>query len=414
MQSQRMLEGYRALDLTDEKGFLCGKILAELGVDVIKVERPGGDRARRIGPFWQDQADPEKSLYWLAYNSSKRGITLDLQKDEGKKIFRELVRTAHFVIESFAPGDLDGLGLGYSELSRIKKDIILTSITPFGQTGPYSGYQASDLVIMGMAGELFMTGDSDRRPVNIRMPQACLHAGADAAVGSMLAHHHRRKTGEGQHVDISMQQSAAWFLAQTIPHWELDKIILGRVGTFRTSSRGTLQRQVWPCKDGFIFFFMIGGQQGAKTCRQLVKWMNEEGMAGEFLPTYEWERFDMATATQELIDKISQPIAEFFKTRTKKEALNAAMSRNISICPLMGMQDLVADPNLAARGFWTQMDVPALNATIPYPKQFGHSSENDLSTRFPAPQIGEHNSEVYSELGLSPERIEELKRFGVI
>jgi crotonobetainyl-CoA:carnitine CoA-transferase CaiB-like acyl-CoA transferase len=230
----------------------------------------------------------------------------------------------------------------------------------------------------------------------------------------MLAHHHRRKTGEGQHVDISMQQSAAWFLAQTIPHWDVEKLILGRVGTYRTSSRGTLQRQVWPCKDGFVFFFMIGGQQGAKTCRQLVKWMNEEGMANEFLQTYEWERFDMASATQELIDRISQPIAEFFKTRTKKEALVAAMSRNISICPLMGMEDLLVDPNLAARGFWMQVNHPELKATIPYPKQFARSSENEIATRFRAPLIGEHNAEIYGELGLKPERIAELKQAGAI
>jgi crotonobetainyl-CoA:carnitine CoA-transferase CaiB-like acyl-CoA transferase len=414
MQHDRMLEGYRALDLTDEKGFLCGKILAELGVDVIKVERPGGDRARNIGPYWHDQTDPGKSLYWFAYNSSKRGITLNLEAEEGKNIFRNLVRTADFIIESFAPGDLDKLRFGYSELSRIKKDIILTSITPFGQKGLYSHYQATDLTIMGMAGELFLTGDSDRRPVNMSLPQACLHAGADAAVGCMLAHHHRRKTGEGQHVDISMQQSAAWFLAQTIPHWDVEKLILGRVGTFRTSSRGTLQRQVWPCKDGFVFFFMIGGQQGAKTCRQLVKWMNEEGMVNEFLQTYEWERFDMASATQELIDRISQPIAEFFKTRTKKEALVAAMSRNISICPLMGMEDLLVDPNLAARGFWMQLEHSELQATIPYPKQFARSSENEMATRFRAPLIGEHNAEIYGELGLKPERIAELKQAGAI
>jgi crotonobetainyl-CoA:carnitine CoA-transferase CaiB-like acyl-CoA transferase len=414
MQHDRMLEGYRALDLTDEKGFLCGKILAELGVDVIKVERPGGDRARNIGPYWHDQTDPGKSLYWFAYNSSKRGITLNLEAEEGKNIFRNLVRTADFIIESFAPGDLDKLRFGYSELSRIKKDIILTSITPFGQKGLYSHYQATDLTIMGMAGELFLTGDSDRRPVNMSLPQACLHAGADAAVGCMLAHHHRRKTGEGQHVDISMQQSAAWFLAQTIPHWDVEKLILGRVGTYRTSSRGTLQRQVWPCKDGFVFFFMIGGQQGAKTCRQLVKWMNEEGMVNEFLQTYEWERFDMASATQELIDRISQPIAEFFKTRTKKEALVAAMSRNISICPLMGMEDLLVDPNLAARGFWMQLEHSELQATIPYPKQFARSSENEMATRFRAPLIGEHNAEIYGELGLKPERIAELKQAGAI
>jgi benzylsuccinate CoA-transferase BbsE subunit len=221
-------------------------------------------------------------------------------------------------------------------------------------------------------------------------------------------------TGEGQHVDVSMQQSAAWFLAQTVPHWELDKLILGRVGTFRTSSRGTLQRQVWPCKDGFIFFFMIGGKQGAKTCRQLVKWMQEEGMANEFLLTYEWERFDMASATQELIDRISQPIAEFFKTRTKREALDAAMSRNISICPLMGNQDLINDPDLAARGFWEPIEHRELDATIPYPRQFARSSENEMATRSRAPLIGEHNSEIYRELGLSPDRIVELEKSGVI
>jgi crotonobetainyl-CoA:carnitine CoA-transferase CaiB-like acyl-CoA transferase len=410
----RMLEGYRALDITDEKGFLCGKILAELGVDVIKVERPGGDQSRKVGPFWHDQEDPEKSLYWFAYNSSKRGITLDLKLAEGKRIFSNLVKTADFIIESFDPGELDKLGFGYSELCRIKSDIILTSITPFGQKGPYSHYKASDLTIMGMSGELFMTGESDRPPVNISLPQACLHAGSDAAVGSMIAHHHRRNTGEGQHVDISMQQSAAWFLAQTIPHWEIDRMILGRVGTFRTSSRGTLQRQVWPCKDGFIFFFMIGGQQGAKTGYQLVKWMQDEGVADDFLQAYKWEEFDMATATQELIDKISKPIAEFFLTRTKKEALDAAMTRNISICPLMGNRDLLQDPNLAARNFWMPIEHPELQATIPYPKQFVRSSENETGTRFKAPRIGEHNAEVYGELGLTGERFEELKKTGVI
>jgi len=414
MMRTRMLEGYRALDITDEKGFLCGKILAELGVDVIKVERPGGDPSRKVGPFWHDQVDPEKSLYWFAYNSSKRGITLDLKSAEGKRIFSNLVKTADFIIESFDPGELDKLGFGYSELCRIKSDIILTSITPFGQKGPYSHYKASDLTIMGMSGELFMTGESDRPPVNIRLPQACLHAGSDAAVGSLIAHHHRRNSGEGQHVDISMQQSAAWFLAQTIPHWEIDRMILGRVGTFRTSSRGTLQRQVWPCKDGYIFFFMIGGQQGAKTGYQLVKWMQDEGIADDFLQTYKWEEFDMATATQELIDKISKPIAEFFMIRTKKEALDAAMTRNISICPLMGNLDLLKDPNLAARGFWKPIEHPELKATIPYPRQFVRSSENETSMRSKAPRVGEHNAEVYGELGLSGEQIKELKEAGVI
>ncbi len=411
---ERMLRGYRALDLTDETGFFCGKILAELGVDVIKVERPGGDPSRESGPFWSGARGPEKSLYWFAYNASKRGITLDPGRQEGARLFRELVRTADFVLESYAPGESSAPGLDYEELARIRPDIILASITPFGRTGPYSRYRATDLTVMGMSGELFLTGEASRPPLNISLPQACLHAGSDAAVGCMIAHHHRRRTGQGQRVDVSLQQSAAWFLAQTIPHWELDRLILGRVGTYRTSSRGTLQRQVWPCRDGFIFFFMIGGQQGAKTGYQLVRWMQEEGMADDFLAAYRWEEFDMATATQELIDRISRPIAAFFLTRTKKEALEAAVSRNISICPLMGNRDLLDDPNLAARQFWMQLEHPELGTAVPYPRRFVRSSANETATRSRAPRVGEHNREVYGELGLGPEQLARLEEAGVI
>ena len=130
-----MLEHCRALDLTDENGFLCGKILADLGVDVVKVEKPGGDPSRNVGPFWGDTPQPERSLYWFAYNSNKRGITLDIKKAAGQEIFKHLVATADFVIESFPAGYLDGLGLGFEALEAIKKDIIMASITPFGQRG---------------------------------------------------------------------------------------------------------------------------------------------------------------------------------------------------------------------------------------------------------------------------------------
>ena len=213
---------------------------------------------------------------------------------------------------------------------------------------------------------------------------------------------------------ISMQHSLAWFLATTVPYWEIDRVILGRVGTFRSGSTNTVQRQVWPCKDGYVFFFMIGGQQGAKTCRQLVRWMEDEGAADPFLTTYEWEQFDMASATQELIDRISKPIASFFVTRTKKEALDAAISRNISICPLFSMEDLVTDPNLAARAYWKYLEHPELKASIPYPKKFVNSSEAETSLRFRAPLIGEHNSEVYGEMGYSSRAIVALKEAGII
>src|SRR5690606_37920156 len=132
-----MLKNSRALDLTDANGFLCGKILADLGVDVVKIERPRGDLSRNTGPFYQDIPDPEKSLYWFSYNSNKRGITLYIDTADGKEIFKKLVRTADFVIETFAPGHLEEMGLGFEVLRELKKGIILTSITPFGQSGPY-------------------------------------------------------------------------------------------------------------------------------------------------------------------------------------------------------------------------------------------------------------------------------------
>ena len=144
-QKPPMLDRYRVLDLTDERGFLCGKVLGDLGADVIKVEKPGGDAARRIGPFYKDIPHSEKSLYWFAYNSNKRGITLDIETPDGREIFRKLVKGADFVIESFAPGYMAGLGLGYEELSGINPGVIMVSISHFGRAGRTAGIKAVTL-----------------------------------------------------------------------------------------------------------------------------------------------------------------------------------------------------------------------------------------------------------------------------
>jgi benzylsuccinate CoA-transferase BbsE subunit len=410
-----MLSGRRVLDLTDEKGFLCGKILADLGADVIKIERPGGKDGGRIGPFWRDIPDPEKSLYWFSYNVNKRGITLDIEIADGQEILKKLVRTADFVIESFPPGYMDQIGLGYNALMEINRGIVAVSITPFGQKGPYRDFKASDIIVMGMSGLLYLTGDADRAPLNISIPQSHLLAGADAAVGAMIAYYHREKTGIGQHVDVSMQQSVAWFLANTIPYWEMSGTNLMRAGVLRSmNARDTLQRQVWPCKDGYVFFFILGGLTGAKTSRQLVKWMDDEGMGDEYLRNLEWESFDMGTTTQDVLDRISKPVGGFFLTRTRKEILEAAIKRNISICSLSSMEDLVHDRNLKERHFWTEIDHPELGIKLPYPRQFAKVSVKPVTTRFRAPLIGEHNSEVYGEIGLSSRDLAVLKQAGVI
>jgi len=411
-----MLKGCRALDLADQNGYLCGKILADLGADVIKVERPGGDPGRCTGPFWHDDPDPEKSLYWFAYNTNKRGVTLNIESADGRAVFRSLVKTADFVIETFPPGYIDRLGLGYAALREIKKGVILTSITPFGQTGPYAGYKASDIVVTGMSGILYQNGQPDRPPVNMSLPQACLLAGADAAVGTMLAYYHREQTGEGQHVDVSMQQSAAWFQANAIPMFELNKAVLRRAGAARsgTSRDDTGQRQMWECRDGYVFFVVIGGRQGAKSLSALVQWMDGEGKATDFLRGIDWDTFDMWKVSRDVIAQINGPVAEFFKLHTKAELLAGATQRRISICPLSSMADLVTDPNLRARQFWTEIEHPALGARIAYPSQFIRSSAAELATRTRAPLIGEHNGEVFGEIGLSKRDLVALKQSGVI
>lgn len=176
-QQESLLDGYRVLDLTDEKGLLCGRMLADLGADVIKIEKPGGDPARFRGPFYKDDPHPEKSFYWFALNLNKRSVTLDVETADGRDIFNRLVKTADFVIESFPPGHMKDIGLGYEALEKINPRVILTSITPFGQTGPYKDWKASELVAWAMGGFMFLCGDADRAPVQIACPQSYFHAG---------------------------------------------------------------------------------------------------------------------------------------------------------------------------------------------------------------------------------------------
>ncbi len=410
-----MLNHCRALDLTDDKGFLCGKILADLSTDVIKIEKPGGDPSRKTGIFWHDIPDPDKNLYWFAYNSNKKGITLDIENPDGRELFKKLVKTADFVIESYPPGYMDKLELGYENLSEISPRIIMASITPFGTEEPYRDYKDSDIVVMGMSGTVYQTGESDGPPVHISMPQACLHAGADAAVGIMMAYHHRENTGEGQHVDVSMQQSAAWFQANAVPTWELNQKILKRSGAFRAGmSKDVGQRQVWPCKDGYVFFNVIGGRTGAKSLSALVAWMDSEGMATDFLLNLDWDNFDMFTVTREEMDNISNPVGEFFKKHTGKELLKGAVAKGVSIGPLSSMEDLLNDECLNTRRFWKEIEHPELGESITYPREFVKSTEVDCSTQFRAPLIGEHNEEIYKEIGISQEERQRLKRDGII
>ena len=411
----KLLEGYRTLDLTEAKGFLCGRILGDLGSDVIKLEKPGGDPSRRIGPFYKDIPDPEKSLYWFAYNANKRGITLNIESADGQDIFKRLVSTAHFVIESFRPGYMDSLGLGYSSLSQINPSIILTSITAFGQTGPYHHFKVSDIVESGMCGLLYLCGDPDRPPVRISAPQAYLHAGADAAVGTMMAHYYRETTGEGQQVDVSIQEAAYMSTMNAPLFWDLEQRILKRAGIRRAGmSSGVLQRQIWECKGGYVNMPVYGGEIGIKTSRALAKWIDDEGMADDFLREIDWDNFDMAKVDQETWDHLESLMQRFFVKFTKEELYNKGLSLGAMIYPVNTPEDIEENPQLTARGYWTAVEHPELGETLTYPGVAVKASLTPLELRRRAPLIGEHNYEIYKELGLTDDELLILEQGGII
>jgi crotonobetainyl-CoA:carnitine CoA-transferase CaiB-like acyl-CoA transferase len=410
-----MLSGLRALDLADEKGFICGKILAELGADVIKIEKPGGDPARNIGPFYHDTIDPEKSLYWFAYNSSKRGITLNIELHLGAELFKRMVSTADIVIESFPPGYMDSLGLGYQELSEINPEVIVASITPFGQTGPYRDYQASDLSLMALSGITSISGYPDRAPLRLCLEQSYCLSGTHAAIGIMNAIYYRRRFDVGQYIDVSMYECLA--LANSIDPvtWECTKQLLGRVGD-RLMGQA---RQVWRCKDGYITWTLMGGEDEIKLLKGLIERMDEENMAG-FLKSLDWSSVHISELSLEQIKLYEEVIAAFFLKHTKKELEQLSQEKNLRLAVIHDIDDVaegdqLSSRQLASRGYWKDVFYPELCTTIKSPGFLFLSTETQTQVRFRAPLIGEHNDEIYEkELCLSKEEISQLKKQGVI
>lgn len=406
IEQETALGPYRVLDLTDEKGWFCGKILGDLGADVIKIEKPDGDPGRNIGPLYHDVHDPQKSLNWFAFNTSKRGITLDIETADGQEFFSKLVKTVDFIIESFPSGHMEKLGLGYETLSEINPRIIMTSITPFGQTGPRQDYKSCDIVALAMSGMMYLTGDPDRPPLRIQPPQAYLMAGAQAAGGSLIAHHHRQLTGQGQHVDVSIQESLIMATTQAVPFWHLLHIKLLRAGPLRVGlSTKAGARQVWPCKDGMVSFIIQAGKGTQKSNKGLSDWIDSKGFSDDFLRAMNWDKFDMANATQEVHDQLEKPISRFFQAHTKAEIYKGARERGIILSPTNTPGDILEDVQLESRNFWTGIKHPELGATITYPGSFAKMSLTPCGIRRRAPLIGEHNQEIHQELGVAGKNI---------
>jgi crotonobetainyl-CoA:carnitine CoA-transferase CaiB-like acyl-CoA transferase len=418
-----MLGPYRVLDLTNERGLLCGKLFADLGADVIKIEKPVGDPARRLGPHYKDEMDPEKSLFWWAFNTSKKGITLDIETGQGKQIFRRLVSTADVVVESFDPGYLESLDLGYPSLSLLNPKIILTSITGFGQTGPYRDFKASDIAVWALSGNAYLTGDPDRGPLAPSFPISYLFGSMQGAIGTLVALYHRSIINRGQHVDASSQVSLVWPVGpEAHGLWEQDKTIVRRQGRWWSRPQTGLDKKtVWinipllyQCKDGDITFAAMAGGGLGKSTNALTRWIESEKMAGDALRSVNWLSFDWQTARQEMIDEIAADFSRFFMARSKAELLKEAQNRGIMLYPVFTPEDMLAFEQLIFRHYWVGVDHQDLG-TITYPGPFFQSNQESAGTLRRAPHIGEHNQEVYAaELGLSQQELSDLKRAGVI
>ncbi len=390
-----LLRPYRVLDLTSERGELAGRILADLGADVIKIEPPGGDPARWRPPYFGDRPDPEMSLAWWASNLNKRGITLDLERTQDQAAFLRLVKTADFVLESFRPGYLDDLGLGYAVLSALNPRIIVTSVTPFGQSGPYRAYPATDLTLQALGGFLYVNGDSDRPPVRISADLAYRHGGGQAAAGTLVAHFERERTGRGQHVDVSIQDYIPWtplnvtFAAQ-IQHANTMRQAVG----FRAHIGGVKFRFTWPCKDGRIAFRPLVTGGGKAQFDALVAWMTEEGFGDPILTAKEWAGADNRGISQAEYDQIAAVIERFLKTRTLDELYQKAVQLRFRLAPAATAQDIVESRQIQARGLLVPVAHPELERSFLYPGAFARFSATPIETFRRAPRLGEHNDVV--------------------
>ncbi len=409
-----MLSPYRVLDLTDERGLLCGQILADLGADVIAVEPPGGSSARRIGPFAGDVPGPERSLLWWAYARNKRGISLDLDSDDGREQLRRLVAGADFLIESAAPGAMAAHGLGYDDLAAINPALVYVSITPFGQDGPKAHYAATDLTILAAGGVLALQGDEDRPPVRVSVPQAWAHAGAEAAGATLIAHHERERSGRGQHVDVSAQQAvmkATFSTALVVPLGEPGEAT--RVaGGFRAGP--ILVRFIFDARDGHVSLnFAFGTTFGPMTHR-LMQYIYEEGFCDEETRDKNWVEYPLllASGAEPLseLDRLFEVVEAFTRSKTKSELFQAALERRLLIAPVVRIDELAASEQLAAREYWHEAGGPTAGIAHRYPGPFARFSQTPICYRRQAPAAGEHNDEVLRAAAAPPRPSRALQR----
>lgn len=400
------LGSLKVLDLSNENCVYCGKLLSGMGADVIKVERPGGDPTRNYGPFFQDVTHPEKSLYFAYLNTGKKSITLNLENRDGQEIFKKLVKVSDIILETFPVGYLESLGLAYTDLKKINPGIIMTSVTPFGQTGPHKNWHASsEIIASAMGGVQFENGEPTSKPVQFGNFLVGYAAGTYAAVGTMAAYHNRLFTEEGNHIDISLQDICASWLDATYGNYQYPP--------YRITPRWGSQSPTWVpsrlfrAKDGH--FFLVGSNRW----NLVAAWLVEEGVdIGDLVdPKYEGTNSrDLLWAQKERINDL---VNELGMKHTKREIMIEGQKREIPTTLVSTVKDIYDDPQLKEREYFVEVEHPVLGK-INYPGAPYKFIESPWQIGGPAPLIGQHNEEIYGELGFSKEDLINLKQGGAI
>lgn len=405
------LAPYRVLDLTGELGMLCTRLFAGLGADVIALEPPGGHPARRRGPFLSVGGAPRTSFYWLQQGAGKRSVTLAPETADGRALLLRLLTAADVLVESLPAGMLDQLGLGWDVLRTRNPRLVLTSISPYGQTGPRAHDPGSDLTGMAAGGLMLLCGDPDRPPLRVTVEQAYAQAGIQAAAATLVGLAHRDVTGAGAHVDVSVQAAVTGTLANNRLLWWADHITTHRAGGGRAFG-STPDRLIYRTVDGYV-----GYMRRSEHHTNLQRWLDDTGIELPFKVT-PWQNRPLqgeGSAPPEQVAMLETALSQHFAARRKHD-IQVEMQRYGMICAEVATPlDLVTSEHLTERGYYQDVHYPGLDQTLRVPGAPFKGTATPWRTS-PAPlRPGQHNAAIYrDELGLSPAQLATLKGVGAI
>ena len=407
----------KVLELADHRGEFCGKLMAGAGADVVKVEPPSGSPTRRIGPFYKDEEEPERSLHFWHYNHGKRGVTLDVTKPGGQKLLRDLVPRFDVIIETFPPGYLEGLGLGYAALSALNPRLVMASITPFGQSGPRRDWKSSDLVHLALGGVMMncgydptADGEYDTPPIAPQMWHAS-HIACNltfiAIAGALL---HREQTGKGQYIDAPMHQAISTNTEMDIPSWAYM-----RAPVYRQTGRHAATRFTTPLesitKDG-RYVHASGGL--GRSAESVIAMLDENGAAMDLTdPKYSERGYVSTPEAAARIDTVSKKWVASYKF--ERDLWKEGQKHELHWAPIRKPEENLEDPHWAERKTFTEVYHEDIDRTLTYTGAPWLAEHCPWREGPRAPHLGEHNLEVFgNELDLSQARLNELKKSGVI